>query len=471
MHERVAGSGWQADVQQWIAHSEKRQFAYTASVSFVLYFLVYFWKVGIYVIPNISGPTGEQAFGMDLDTAWAMASTIGFGLSKVPAMRQVSKTLDRDLRCTLMGCMISSCLIFNLGVAMLPNEGKVVAVLLASFPASWIYGVILRYLEGRLMTEPLAAFMSMSWICGGGACRSAAAWILANQSALGLPSAYYMPLLLGAFALPLALFCVVLLDLVPPPCERDIAARSVHRPMSGAEQWAFFKRFYPGVILLLLIYVIMTSYRNFRDSYLPSIFTEALGHELPAAYYFLVEIPGGVLSALLLSSTALISDNAKAMHWLHFLMGVGAALIGGATLLYQAGAIGPIAWYVPLSSGIYVAYSVMGIGIYDRLIALTGTSGTCVFLTFASDGLGYIGTIGILFFKQFGSGLGSYLDFFITSSLFASASILGMALVADVYFARTAKQAKPAEMEEVQFLPPTGSDSDGEELPSEYTAN
>ena len=72
---------------------------------------------------------------------------IGFGLSKVPAMSVVSSATTKRLLFLLLAAMILSCTILCAGMAVLPNEGKVVAVFLAAFPASWIYGTILRYVE------------------------------------------------------------------------------------------------------------------------------------------------------------------------------------------------------------------------------------------------------------------------------------------------------------------------------------
>ena len=122
------------------------------------------------------------------------------------------------------------------------------------------------------------------------------------------------------------------------------------------------------------------------------------------------------------------AEPRAALRWLHFLMATGLGLLGGAAALFAAGELGVVAFYTTISVGMYLAYSVMGIGIYDRLIAASGTCGTCVGLTFVSDGLGYVATISILLFKSFGTYNGSYLGF-LKAFAFAT-SVGGVILVA-----------------------------------------
>ena len=100
-----------------------------------------------------------------------------------------------------------------------------------------------------------------------------------------------------------------------------------------------------------------------------------------------METPGGIIAALLFSATAKFKNNGSALIWMLSLQGGGAIIVGISQVLYSAGSIGVAEWTIGVSSGMYVAYCSMGIGVYDRLIALTRTEGTCVFLAFVSDGL------------------------------------------------------------------------------------
>jgi len=155
MRDASGEQGWRGRLQRWLLASEANFFAYTATVCFLLYFLVYFWRVSWMVLPDIAGDDAKyRAFGMDLKSALTCGATIGFGLSKIGAVYVVSAAPNDRLLSYLVGCVFWSAVILGTGLAFLPPAGKVVAVFVASFPASWIYGTMLRFIEGRTVTEP-----------------------------------------------------------------------------------------------------------------------------------------------------------------------------------------------------------------------------------------------------------------------------------------------------------------------------
>ena len=52
--------------------------------------------------------------------------------------------------------------------AIVPNEWKVVAILLNGFPLGMIWGLMVRYLEGRRTSDILLAGLSCSFIIASG---------------------------------------------------------------------------------------------------------------------------------------------------------------------------------------------------------------------------------------------------------------------------------------------------------------
>jgi hypothetical protein len=448
---REETDGWRGSLQRWLAASESRFFGFSGIVCFSLYFLVYFWRVSWMVLPDIAGKDAKyRAFGMDLKSAFACGATIGFGLSKVPAMRYVSAAPNNGLAKYLIGTIVLSSLIIGVGIAVLPPAGKVIAVFIASFPASWIYGTMLRYIEGRTQTEPLAGLISVSWIFGGGACRAATSALLSAN----IVPPFYVPLFLVGIVLVPAVLLSILLDAVPLPTEKDKASRCEHKPMPLREQWRFFLRFLPGFVFLLSSYTMLTAFRGFRDAFLSDIINEALGHDLPSSFYLAVEIPGGLVAAALFSASGAIRNNGHALLWMLCLQGGGAAVIGLAQVLYSSGRIGVAVWNIGISLGMYISYCSMGVGVYDRLIAITRTEGTCVFLAFLSDGLGYLGTIAILLYKTYSSGSEheSYASFFEAAALTTSVGVGGLSVCAAFYFQRAVKN-QPGAGQDIQADP------------------
>ena len=63
---------------------------------------------------------------------------------------------------------------------------------------------------------------------------------------------------------------------------------------------------------------------------------------------------------------------------------------------------------VPSSAGaFYISFGLLGVPLFERIFAATRASGTCTFLVFASDFCGYLVTIFLLLYKDFGPISGS----------------------------------------------------------------
>ena len=87
-------------------------------------------------------------------------------------------------------------------------------------------------------------------------------------------SEFWMPFVTGlAFALPL-IASVWMLGHIPPPSEEDEAARTKREPMDSKARMQFFKTFSVGIILLVLVYMMLTAFRDFRDNFMADILSE-----------------------------------------------------------------------------------------------------------------------------------------------------------------------------------------------------
>ena len=215
----------------------------------------------------------------------------------------------------------------------------------------------------------------------------------------------------GVVALPISLVFLVLADRSPGPSPEDIAMRSKRKAMSLQEQRVFAWTWMAGLVLMLLAYTLLTTVRSFRDFYSQQIFKSSLripsDRDVPSYVFFLVDLPGGVLSCLVVALFKRIVDNRRGLLACIIVITASAVLAVGSTIGFRNGILRGMTFQVLLGVGIYVAYSVIGSPLNERWLAATKTEGTLSFLVFTSDFCGYVGTIVLLLYRSFGPMSGS----------------------------------------------------------------
>lgn len=248
----------------------------------------------------------------------------------------------------------------------------------------------------------------------------------------------WMPALTGALFLPIFLAAVYGLSLVPRPSAADVAARTEREPMSGAERRQFLRRFLPGLLLLVIVYLFLTSYRDFRDNYAAEIWAD-LGADQQSSLFTLTEIPIAISVMIALGLLFLVKNNRRGLLLTYAIMIAGSALIGVATLLFDAGAINPLSWMILVGLGLYLGYVPYGCVLFDRTIAALGIIATAVFLIYVSDAVAYSGSVAIVLYKTLGQAQTSKLQFFRYFSYATSLVCTVFFSISCVYFLRRTK--------------------------------
>ena len=218
--------------------------------------------------------------------------------------------------------------------ALVPPPWNAVCLFFNGLPLGMIFGLILGFLEGRRMTEALAAALCASFILADGVTKSVGAWLLAA----GI-SQYWMPSVAGLlFFAPLALF-VSMLSQIPPPDAGDIAARSIRSPMSRAESWALATRYGFGIALIATIYFAVTIVRSLRADFATELW-QSLGAPAAPQTFTLTEILVMLGVSLVNGCAVVILDNRRAFFTALATCGLGAVLLIVALVLRQSGGIG-----------------------------------------------------------------------------------------------------------------------------------
>jgi Family of unknown function (DUF5690) len=413
-------------VTAWLVRASPAAFStYAIIAAFTAYFCMYGFRK-----PFVAASfEGEGVFGFDLKTTLVLSQVVGYTISKFLGVKLVTE-LAASRRAVVLVGLITIAELALLAFGLLPPHLRLVAIFCNGLPLGAVWGLVFGFLEGRRTSEILGAGLSASYIVASGAVKSVGAMLLAR----GVPEAW-MPFVTGLVFLPPFLAAVWLLQQLPAPAAADVEARTRRQPMTGAERLAFFGRFGVGLTLLTGLYTLLTAYRDFRDNFAAEIW-QAVGQSGKPELFTLTELPVALAVLVGLALLYRIADNRRALMAVHGVMAAGALLIGGATLAFDLGLVGPVTWMVLIGTGLYLAYVPYGCMLFDRLIAAAGAAGTAVFMIYVTDAFGYAGSIVVLLYKLLGQAELSWLAFFRGFSYVTAAVCTAAFLGSTWYFAR-----------------------------------
>ncbi len=414
---------------QWLARASPALFAtYAVIVAFTTYFCMYAYRK-----PFAAATYEGEAIGdLDLKSALIISQLVGYALSKMLGIKFNSE-MPPGRRAWALVLLIVWAELALVVFAIAPPEGKVIALFLNGLPLGTVWGVVFSFLEGRRTSEILGAGLSCAYVVASGAVKSIGATLLGA----GISDAW-MPATTGLIFLPLFLLAVWGLSMVPPPSAADVAARTEREPMSKVERRAFTRRYWPGLLLLVTVYLFLTAYRDFRDNYAAEIWTD-LGSSQSASVFALTEIPIALSVMVVLALLYLVKSNRLGLLLTYLIMIAGSALIGVGTLLFDLGTIGPKTWMILVGLGLFLGYVPYGSVLFDRTIAALGVVATAVFLIYVSDAVAYGGSVALVLYKVFGQAETSKLEFFRHFSYVASVVCTLFFAISCFYFERQSR--------------------------------
>ncbi len=349
-------------------------------------------------------------FGVNFKILIITAQVLGFAVSKGLGIKYVSEMLPQNRSRNLL-IMISLSWICYLFFALTPAPYNLFFIFMASLPLGMVYGTILGFLEGRKTTDLLVAVLTASFIMGSGFAKTIGKWVMTYLEV----SQFWMPFVACTFMIVPFGVCVWLMGQIPPPTYEDIQNRTERKPMQKADRKAFIKEFALSMTIFVVSYVLLTTFREFRDNFTPEIW-KLLGYGNNSTIFTQTETPIAITVLLMMAAMRWVQNNYKAFVIIQLLMLAGGVLIGLSTLLFQQKILSPVAWLTTLGLGVYMAYAMCNSLYFERMIAAFKKSGTVGFLITFADYYAYIGSILVLFYKNFFQKTINYLDFFIILS-------------------------------------------------------
>ncbi|MDP5171405.1 MAG: DUF5690 family protein [Bacteroidia bacterium] len=358
-----------------------------------------------------------------------IVQVIGYALSKFIGIKVVSEMSPTRRAWTLIGLLGMAGLAL-LGFALVPAPYNWPFLFFNGLPLGMVWGLVFSYLEGRKQTEVMGLGLCASFIFASGLVKDVGRWLMGQ----GVDE-FWMPVAVaGIFLLPL-LISVFLLNQLPAPSAEDIALRTARVPMTGKSRMAFFRKFAPGLILLIVVYTILTAYRDFRDTFMAEFWTELRGAGNEVAFSQ-TEIPVSISVLLLLMLLVLVKDNRKALAINHLAVGMGLFIAGFSTWAFSQGWISDLWWLGLTGFGTYMAYIPFNSILFDRLIATVKQASNVGFLIYVADSFGYLGSVMVLLYKNLAAPELSWVAFFFQAGyLLAVVGVVGTAL-SGIYFWR-----------------------------------
>ncbi len=400
--------------------------------SFVAYCCIYAFRK-----PFTAGTYADlELWGIQFKIVLVTAQVAGYALSKFIGIRIISG-MTPQRRTTYLFGLVGVAGLSLLGFAVTPFPWNAVWMFVNGIPLGMAWGLIFSYLEGRRVTEALAAILCVNFIISSGFVKTTGKWLLVSHGV----SELWMPFVVALMFLPALLICIWVLEHLPPPSEADKAQRAPRNRMTSAECKALFMRYAPGLVLLVATYLVLTIVRDLRDNFAVEIWDE-LGFKGQASILTTAEIPVAICSLLAVGAMMFVKDNFRALWLNHALAVLGAILLFGGTFLFQSGLISPIIWMISSGFGLFLPYILFNGVLFDRLMASFRERGNVGFLMYVADSIGYLGSVVVLLWRNFGAGEMSWLNFYIKLCYLGAALCVGLMLLSWYYFFKKRRQSQ-----------------------------
>lgn len=387
-------------------------------------------------------------FSINYKVWLVLAQIVGYTASKFYGIRFISEIKHKNRGRTIL-LLITFSWISLLGFALVPAPYNIPFLFLNGFPLGMIWGLVFSYLEGRRTTEFMGAVMSVSMIFGSGFVKTIGRSLIINFNV----NEFWMPFLTGLlFIVPLVI-SVFVMEIIPRPDKLDRRLRAKRIPMKAVERRQFFIKFLPGILLTIIIYTLLTIMRDVRDNFEVEIWYD-LGIS-KAGIYASIDTLISIIVLIFMGLLILIKNNIKAFALIHLLIISGCLIIGVTTYLYHLQLISATDWMILAGLGLYMGYLPYNAIFFERMIASFAYRSNVGFVMYLADAMGYLGSVGVLLFKQFGDKNKSWASFF-EQGMYIVAIVGGVsATFSLIYFVQKSykhKAASKTENLELQYV-------------------
>ena len=350
---------------------------------------------------------GQTIWGIDMKIVLISSQVLGYMLSKFIGIYVVSSMPpEKRIKYILLFMGISWSAL--LAMAVLPSRMSWIMMFINGMPLGMIWGLVFSFLEGRRNTELLGAGMASSFIVSSGLVKYAGKSLIEDFGVQEM----WMPFLTGALFIPLLLAGIWMLGKIKDPDNEDIIQRSRRSPMTGSDRRRFVRSFTFGIIWTVIIYIALSIYRDLRDNFAVEIWKQ-LGYSDNSSVLLTAEIPISVVVLIITAFMVMIKNNSKAFYATLGMIAGGGILLVFFTMMFEQGIVSSMSWMILTGFGLYLSYVSYHTMLFERWIALFRIKSNIGFLMYIADSFGYMGSIMVLFGKNFLHAEVNWLSFII----------------------------------------------------------
>lgn len=375
-----------------LTHSKVFFIVWCMVAAFGTYFCMYAFRK-----PFTSGTySGMSLFDLDYKAVLIIAQVFGYMVSKFLGIKVISELKASGRKKLIIG-LIAFAELSLLLFGAVPYPYNFFFLFLNGLPLGMIWGIIFSYLEGRRFTEMLAMGMSISLIVSSGIIKTI--YFLVHEYFPSI-SEFWMPGVMGLLFFPPFLMFVWMLSVIPEPTETDKLLRVERLPMTSADKSLALKEYGLPLISIGIVYTMLTTMRDFRDNFSVEIWNEITPHWDITVFSF-TEAITGIIVLIAIGCLSLIRNNIKGFWGTQYLIALGLLISGGSTLFFHLHLLSPFWWMLLVGMGLFLAYTPIQVVLFERMIALFKIKANAGFFVYICDSAGYLGSVGLLLYKEF----------------------------------------------------------------------
>ena len=338
--------------------------------------------------------SGYYLWGLDYKVVLIIFKILGYMLSKFIGIKIISELKASQRIKLVIGLIVfSEIALFFFG--FVPYPYNFIFLFFNALPLGMVWGIVFSFLEGRRFTEMLSFGLCFSLIIASGVLKT----IYFEIQAIYPISEFWMPFAMGSIFLPLFCFFIWMLSVIPPPTEEDKLLRTERVPMNRKDKKQVFRKYGFGIVCIVLTYTMLTMLRDFRDNFSIEIWTE-IDKGFSDSVFSQTEIIIGIVVLAIISSISLIKNNIKGFRVTYLVMIIGILITGTSTLLFHLHILAPFYWMLFIGLGMFLAYTPVQVVFFERMFGMFKMKGNAGFFIYICDSIGYMGSVGLLLYKE-----------------------------------------------------------------------